>query len=156
MASNAEAGTCRKYVLPKLYAAGWTGDQINEQRSFHEIRVRSSDAASATGNCMMCQPRFVTCLRYEPRFSAASPKPHLPPVRRLPELASGMAQANQGTARRFGYFVALCGFCLHSSRTTHARNSFGGRARFLAALGLTDPHLPHRSRVRAACRETSH
>jgi hypothetical protein len=38
MAPNAEADTCRKYILPKLYAAGWTGDQINEQRFFHEIR----------------------------------------------------------------------------------------------------------------------
>jgi len=25
-----EADTCRKYVLPKLYAAGWSDDQINE------------------------------------------------------------------------------------------------------------------------------
>ena len=29
-----EADTCRKYVLPKLYATGWTDDQINEQRPF--------------------------------------------------------------------------------------------------------------------------
>ncbi|MBM3860658.1 MAG: hypothetical protein FJ395_13540 [Verrucomicrobia bacterium] len=27
-----EADTCRKYVLPKLYAAGWTDDQICERR----------------------------------------------------------------------------------------------------------------------------
>lgn len=29
-----EADTCRKYVTPKLYAAGWNDDQINEQRTF--------------------------------------------------------------------------------------------------------------------------
>ena len=29
-----EADTCRQYVLPKLYAAGWTDDQIREQRHF--------------------------------------------------------------------------------------------------------------------------
>ena len=27
-----EADTCRKYVLPKLYVAGWIDDQICEQR----------------------------------------------------------------------------------------------------------------------------
>ena len=31
----AEADTCRKYVLPKLYASGWSGDHINEQRTFN-------------------------------------------------------------------------------------------------------------------------
>ena len=34
-----EADTCRKYVLPKLYAAGWTDDQINEQKSFTDGRI---------------------------------------------------------------------------------------------------------------------
>lgn len=27
-----EADTCRKYVLPKLYASGWNDDQISEQK----------------------------------------------------------------------------------------------------------------------------
>jgi type I restriction enzyme R subunit len=34
-----EADTCRKYVLPKLYAATWTDEQINEQRSFTDGRI---------------------------------------------------------------------------------------------------------------------
>ena len=34
-ATYTEADTCRKHVLPKLYAAGWTDDQISEQRVFH-------------------------------------------------------------------------------------------------------------------------
>jgi RHS repeat-associated protein len=31
-----EADTCRKFVLPKLYAAGWNDDQINEQRTHND------------------------------------------------------------------------------------------------------------------------
>ncbi len=34
-----EADTCRKLVLPKLYAAGWSDDQITEQRSFTDGRI---------------------------------------------------------------------------------------------------------------------
>src|SRR5579884_1569328 len=34
-----EADTCRRYVLPKLYAAGWNDDQIIEQRSFTDGRI---------------------------------------------------------------------------------------------------------------------
>lgn len=34
-----EADTCRKYVLPRLYSAGWTDDHINEQRTFTDGRI---------------------------------------------------------------------------------------------------------------------
>lgn len=34
-----EADTCRKYVLPKLYQAGWTDEQINEQHTFTDGRI---------------------------------------------------------------------------------------------------------------------
>jgi hypothetical protein len=34
-----EADTCRKYILPKLYAAGWNDDQISEQKSFTNGRI---------------------------------------------------------------------------------------------------------------------
>jgi type I restriction enzyme R subunit len=34
-----EADTCRTLILPKLYAAGWTDDQIAEQRSFTDGRI---------------------------------------------------------------------------------------------------------------------
>ena len=34
-----EADTCRKFVLPKLYAAGWDDDQIREQRTFTDGRI---------------------------------------------------------------------------------------------------------------------
>lgn len=34
-----EADTCRKYVLPKLYKAGWNDDQITEQRYFTDGRI---------------------------------------------------------------------------------------------------------------------
>jgi len=29
--ADTEADTCRKYVTPRLYKAGWTDDQISEQ-----------------------------------------------------------------------------------------------------------------------------
>jgi type I restriction enzyme R subunit len=38
-AIDTEADTCRKHVLPKLYAAGWTDDQISEQRYFTDGRI---------------------------------------------------------------------------------------------------------------------
>ena len=38
-ATDTEADTCRKHVLPKLYAAGWTDDQISEQRYFTDGRI---------------------------------------------------------------------------------------------------------------------
>ena len=34
-----EADTCRIHVLPKLYGAGWTDDQIQEQHSFTDGRI---------------------------------------------------------------------------------------------------------------------
>jgi len=34
-----EADTCRRYVLPKLYNAGWTDDQISEQKTFTDGRI---------------------------------------------------------------------------------------------------------------------
>src|SRR5881296_573143 len=39
MAFLTEADTCRRYVLPKLYAVGWTDDQISEQKSFTDGRI---------------------------------------------------------------------------------------------------------------------
>ncbi|QNB46291.1 hypothetical protein BR63_08185 [Thermanaerosceptrum fracticalcis] len=34
-----EADTCRRYVLPKFYAAGWTDDQISEQKTFTDGKI---------------------------------------------------------------------------------------------------------------------
>ena len=34
-----EADTCRTYVLPRLHSAGWTDDQIKQERSFTDGRV---------------------------------------------------------------------------------------------------------------------
>jgi type I restriction enzyme R subunit len=46
-----EADTCRQYVTPKLYAAGWTDDQICEQRFFTpgRIIVHGNTASRRTG-----------------------------------------------------------------------------------------------------------
>jgi type I restriction enzyme R subunit len=37
-----EADTCRKYVLPKLYAAGWNDEQISEQKTFTDGKIQVS------------------------------------------------------------------------------------------------------------------
>jgi len=34
-----EADTCRKYVLPKIYDAGWNNDQISEQKTFTDGKI---------------------------------------------------------------------------------------------------------------------
>jgi len=41
-----EADTCRKYVLPKLYAGGWTDDQISEQRTITAGRLMLVEGAA--------------------------------------------------------------------------------------------------------------
>ena len=43
-----EADTCRMYVLPKLYGAGWTDDQINEQHTFTDGRVIPTPKTDST------------------------------------------------------------------------------------------------------------
>src|SRR5437667_6974491 len=39
MSTLTEADTCRTYVVPKLYAAGWNDDQISEQKTFTDGRI---------------------------------------------------------------------------------------------------------------------
>ncbi len=36
---STEADTCWKFVLPKLYAAGWDDERICEQRAFTDGRI---------------------------------------------------------------------------------------------------------------------
>jgi hypothetical protein len=56
--SDTEADTCRKYVLPKLYGAGWTDDQINEQRTFTDGRVIPSPKTIRRGKQKRADYRF--------------------------------------------------------------------------------------------------
>jgi type I restriction enzyme, R subunit len=44
-----EADTCRKYVLPALYTAGWSDDQINEQKLFTDGRIIVASATARRG-----------------------------------------------------------------------------------------------------------
>jgi type I restriction enzyme, R subunit len=62
-----EADTCRKYVLPKLYAAGWDDDHITEQKTFTDGRI------VVAGNRTIRRPqkRADYLLRYRPDFSIA-------------------------------------------------------------------------------------
>jgi len=62
-----EADTCRKYVLPKLYAAGWDDDRINEQRTFTDGRI----VVAGSKTIRRAQKRLDYLLRYRPDFSIA-------------------------------------------------------------------------------------
>jgi type I restriction enzyme R subunit len=57
-----EADTCRKFVLPKLYAAGWNDDQISEQRTFTDGRIM----VAGTKVWRRPQKRADYLLRYRP------------------------------------------------------------------------------------------
>ena len=62
-----EADICRRYVLPKLYAAGWTDDHISEQRTFTDGRI------VVAGNKVQRKPqkRADYLLRYTRDFALA-------------------------------------------------------------------------------------
>jgi type I restriction enzyme R subunit len=67
MSTLTEADTCRKYVLPKLYAAGWDDDRISEQKTITDGRI------VVAGNRTIRRPqkRVDYLLRYRPDFSIA-------------------------------------------------------------------------------------
>lgn len=44
-----EADTCRNYILPKLYDAGWTNEQISEQKSFTDGQIFVSGSTTRRG-----------------------------------------------------------------------------------------------------------
>ncbi len=44
-----EADTCRTYVLPKLYNAGWEDTQISEQKSFNDGRIMLAGKSQLRG-----------------------------------------------------------------------------------------------------------
>lgn len=64
---HTEADTCRKFVLPKLYSAGWNDDQLNEQRTFTDGRIM------VAGSKIFRRPqkRADYILRYKPNFMIA-------------------------------------------------------------------------------------
>jgi len=62
-----EADTCRKYVLPRLYEAGWTDDQISEQKYFTDGRV----VPVGRGHVRKPGKRADYLLRYRPGFPIA-------------------------------------------------------------------------------------
>jgi len=64
---ESEADTCRKDVLPKIYASGWTDEQILEQRTFTDgkIVVLGRKAKRKKGK------RFDYLLRYTQNFPIA-------------------------------------------------------------------------------------
>ena len=60
-----EADTCRKYVLPKLYEAGWSDDQISEQKYFTDGRI----VPVGKGHLRKEGKRADYLLRYHPDFA---------------------------------------------------------------------------------------
>ena len=64
---STEADTCRKYVTPKLYAAGWNDNQINEQRTFTDGRIM----VAGTKVYRRPQKRADYLLRYRPDLMIA-------------------------------------------------------------------------------------
>ena len=62
-----EADTCRKLVLPRLYAAGWSDEQISEQRTFTDGRI----LVAATKVWRRPQKRADYLLRYRPSLMLA-------------------------------------------------------------------------------------
>ena len=58
-----EADTCRKYVVPKLRAAGWETEphSLTEQRSFTDVRIvvgnKSRRQASMRADYLLCYTR---------------------------------------------------------------------------------------------------
>jgi len=67
MATLNEADTCRRYVVPKLHAAGWTEDQISEQKTFTDGRI----VVAGTRVTRRPQKRADYLLRYSRDFTLA-------------------------------------------------------------------------------------
>jgi type I restriction enzyme R subunit len=64
---STEADTCRKYVLPKLYAAGWTDDQISQEKYFTDGRI----VPVGKGHVRKPGKRVDYLLAYRPDFPIA-------------------------------------------------------------------------------------
>ena len=64
---TSEADTCRTYVLPKLYEAGWSDDQIREQVTFTDGRIVVAGSRAARRG----QKRADYVLRYGRDFPIA-------------------------------------------------------------------------------------
>src|ERR1700676_1454181 len=82
-----EADTCRKYVLPKLYASGWSDEHINEQRTFTDGRI----VVAGSRTIRRKQKRADYLLRYRPDFAIAIVEAKAD----YKKLADGLGQAKE-------------------------------------------------------------
>ena len=82
-----EADTCRIYVLPKLRTAGWSDDQMSEQKSFTDGRI------VVAGNKIrrLPQKRADYLLRYTRDFTIAV----VEAKRRYKKPGDGLQQAKE-------------------------------------------------------------
>ncbi len=107
-----EADTCRKYVLPKLYAAGWNDDQITEQKTFTDGRIVVGGGKPRRKK----QKRADYLLRYRPDFTIAVVEAK--PEYKLP--ADGLQQAKdyaQILGLKFSYATNGLGIVEHDFLT---------------------------------------
>lgn len=91
---NTEADTCRKFIVPKLQAAGWDDAPcaINEQRSFTDGRVMFVGGAARRGK----RKRADYILRYRPDYPIA-----------VVEAKSGYQSAQDGVQQARDYAEVL-------------------------------------------------
>ncbi|HEX6816947.1 MAG TPA: DEAD/DEAH box helicase family protein, partial [Ktedonobacterales bacterium] len=64
---STEADTCRRYVVPKLYEAGWRDEQIVEQRTFTDGRILVAGRVARRGK----PKRADYLLSYQPSYPLA-------------------------------------------------------------------------------------
>jgi type I restriction enzyme, R subunit len=87
-----EADTCRKYVVPKLYEAGWSDEQISEQVTYTQGRIRV-----AGGKAKRATPRRVDyLLRYKRDYPIA-----------VVEAKADYHAPSEGLAQAIQYGIAL-------------------------------------------------
>jgi hypothetical protein len=122
-----EADTCRTYVLPKLYAAGWNDDQIGEQRSFTDGRIIVPGTAARRGS----QKRADDLLRYRPNLMLA-----------VVEAKASYKKSRRGSSPTPSTCSATWPTMPPSGRAASARSGCGRAAWILGVLparGAADP-----------------
>lgn len=125
-----EADTCRKYVLPKLYASGWSDDHINEQRTFTDGRI----VVAGNRTIRRKQKRADYLLRYRHPVGMSMTREGLP-VGHLFEnfLARPLSSRIQESFRQVFSLVALSQPILTRSR----RGWPGFEKRKMVDIGIT-------------------
>jgi hypothetical protein len=92
MSMLTEADTCRKYLLPRLYAAGWTDEKISKQKSFTDGRI----VVAGDKPTRHPQKRADYLLKYSPRLHPGGRGGKAPHIR-SPATASSKPRITGGS-----------------------------------------------------------